>query len=184
MVIFGFACARAGTRGADDKAAALPRRWRRDNFIGSVSQGTLSSPAATIVAAVELSAQCRFQATGCRSRGWDRPSAAEFQRLRKPIRRCMSCLRALTKPLPQIGLGPHPLTQLPGETIDEAKHLGIGEAAVLVALQDDSRTTRHFRHLLQREYQQAPVFTDQRHMIAIGGHAECCLFLWPEVHHL
>src|SRR5215472_7601154 len=54
---------------------------------------------------------------------------------------------ARADPGAQIALGPRAIAALPGEPVGAVEHLGIGERAVVVALQDDAAPARHLRHL-------------------------------------
>src|SRR5713226_4540546 len=55
-----------------------------------------------------------------------------------------------TEPGAEIGLGAGAVFALPpGEAVGEAKHLGVGETARLVALQDDAAAARHQRDVVE-----------------------------------
>src|SRR6185437_1210519 len=63
--------------------------------------------------------------------------------------------RALAQPLAKIGLGARAvLALLPAEPLGLREDLGVGEDAIVIAMQDDAEAERHLRHVGEREDEQ------------------------------
>src|SRR5438105_1727142 len=76
------------------------------------------------------------------------PPSPEAVALRESRRHHPSGLGAGAEPGVELGLGAHAVLALaPAQPVGEAEDLGVGEAAVLVALQHDAAAAAHLGHL-------------------------------------
>src|ERR1700676_1835687 len=89
---------------------------------------------------------------------------------REALRHRAAGAAAGAAPRGEVGLGAGAgLALAPREALGEAEHLGVGELAHSVALEDDAAAARDLRNFFETDDQHSPVLADKGNGIAVGG---------------